>query len=154
VTEPRAGQSVLARPAVARRVKVGWALIVVISVLTAGVGGWMAGLGGAFPSDPAPGISVAQLDAGEPFAWYFWPGVALGLVGVTLFVAALATYRRMHRERSRLVFSVPPGWPPAPPNFTPAPGWEPLDTWPAAPSGWRYWRWPSRHRSWFIRPPR
>src|SRR6266542_4639660 len=36
-------------------------------------------------------------------------------------------------------FNPPPGWPPAPPGFAPAPGWQPDPSWPPAPPGWQFW---------------
>ena len=36
-------------------------------------------------------------------------------------------------------FNTPPGWPPAPPGFAPAPGWKPDPAWPPAPTGWNFW---------------
>lgn len=40
----------------------------------------------------------------------------------------------------RIVFAVPPGWPPAPAGWEPPPDWRPDPTWPPAPSGWQFWR--------------
>ncbi len=39
----------------------------------------------------------------------------------------------------RLVFNLPPGWPPPPDGWEPEPGWRPPGDWPAAPEGWEYW---------------
>ncbi|WP_144300499.1 DUF4429 domain-containing protein [Stackebrandtia nassauensis] len=36
-------------------------------------------------------------------------------------------------------FHSPPGWPPPPVGFVPAPGWLPDPSWPAAPQGWNFW---------------
>ena len=36
-------------------------------------------------------------------------------------------------------FNTPPGWPPAPAGFVPAPGWKPDPAWPPAPTGWNFW---------------
>jgi hypothetical protein len=36
-------------------------------------------------------------------------------------------------------FNPPPGWPPPPPGFVPAPGWQPDPSWPPAPPGWQFW---------------
>lgn len=40
---------------------------------------------------------------------------------------------------SRIVFAVPPGWPPAPPGWEPPPEWGPHPDWPAPPPNWRFW---------------
>lgn len=37
------------------------------------------------------------------------------------------------------VLNPPPGWPKAPPGWTPAPGWRPDANWPAPPPGWPLW---------------
>lgn len=40
---------------------------------------------------------------------------------------------------SRGVFNPPPGWPPAPPGWTPPKGWTPDPSWPEPPPGWQLW---------------
>ncbi len=37
------------------------------------------------------------------------------------------------------MFNAPPGWPPVPRGWRPAPGWQPEPSWPAAPPGWEFW---------------
>lgn len=39
----------------------------------------------------------------------------------------------------RLIFVVPPGWPPPPPGLPPA-GWRPSPSWPPAPRDWVFYR--------------
>jgi hypothetical protein len=36
-------------------------------------------------------------------------------------------------------FNPPPNWPPAPPGWTPPPGWQPDASWPPVPPGWQLW---------------
>lgn len=36
-------------------------------------------------------------------------------------------------------FNPPPTWPPAPPGWTPPPGWQPDPSWPPLPPGWPLW---------------
>jgi hypothetical protein len=36
-------------------------------------------------------------------------------------------------------FNPPPNWPPAPPGWTPPPGWQPDRSWPPLPPGWPLW---------------
>jgi hypothetical protein len=36
-------------------------------------------------------------------------------------------------------FNPPPNWPPAPPGWTPPPGWQPDPSWPPPPPGWPLW---------------
>jgi hypothetical protein len=36
-------------------------------------------------------------------------------------------------------FNPPPNWPPAPPGWTPPPGWQPDPSWPPIPPGWQLW---------------
>jgi len=36
-------------------------------------------------------------------------------------------------------FNPPPNWPPAPPGWTPPPGWQPDPSWPPVPPGWQLW---------------
>ena len=36
-------------------------------------------------------------------------------------------------------FNPPPNWPPAPPGWTPPPGWQPDPSWPPLPPGWQLW---------------
>lgn len=36
-------------------------------------------------------------------------------------------------------FNPPPGWPPLPDGFVPAPGWQPDPAWPPAPPAWQFW---------------
>lgn len=40
---------------------------------------------------------------------------------------------------SRIVFTPPPGWPPAPPEWSPPQGWKPAPDWPAPPDNWQFW---------------
>ena len=57
---------------------------------------------------------------------------------------AAATITPVHRpippKPPRVLFCVPPGWPPAPAGWEPPVGWMPDPTWPAAPGGWDFWR--------------
>jgi membrane protease YdiL (CAAX protease family) len=39
----------------------------------------------------------------------------------------------------RLTWRPPPGWPQAPPGWTPPPGWVPPADWPPAPADWVFW---------------
>jgi hypothetical protein len=36
-------------------------------------------------------------------------------------------------------FNPPPGWPPAPPGWSPPSGWQPDPDWPPPPPGWQLW---------------
>jgi HNH endonuclease len=36
-------------------------------------------------------------------------------------------------------FNAPPGWPPPPAGWTPAPDWQPDPAWPPPPPGWQLW---------------
>ncbi|MFF8346264.1 excalibur calcium-binding domain-containing protein [Cellulosimicrobium funkei] len=36
-------------------------------------------------------------------------------------------------------FNAPPGWPVAPGDWRPEPGWAPDPAWPSAPEGWTFW---------------
>lgn len=36
-------------------------------------------------------------------------------------------------------FNPPPNWPPAPPGWTPPPGWQPDASWPPLPPDWQLW---------------
>ena len=38
-----------------------------------------------------------------------------------------------------LRFNAPPGWPVAPGDWRPEPGWAPDPAWPSAPEGWTFW---------------
>ena len=38
-----------------------------------------------------------------------------------------------------LRFNAPPGWPEAPADWRPQPGWAPDPSWPTAPEGWAFW---------------
>lgn len=40
---------------------------------------------------------------------------------------------------AELTFNPPPGWPPAPPGWTPPKGWTPDPSWPEPPPGWQLW---------------
>ncbi|WP_375422867.1 hypothetical protein [uncultured Friedmanniella sp.] len=40
---------------------------------------------------------------------------------------------------TRQRFNPPPGWPPAPPDWTPPPGWAPDPSWGPVPEGWPLW---------------
>jgi hypothetical protein len=43
-------------------------------------------------------------------------------------------------DRPDLVWTSPPGWPPAPEGFVPPAGWQPDPSWPPAPEGWQFWQ--------------
>ena len=43
------------------------------------------------------------------------------------------------RQTAGMRFNPPPNWPPAPPGWTPPPGWHPDAAWPPLPPGWPLW---------------
>jgi hypothetical protein len=47
-------------------------------------------------------------------------------------------------------FNPPPGWPAAPPGWTPPLGWAPDPAWPPAPADWQFWTAPP---DWNVDPP-
>jgi hypothetical protein len=42
-------------------------------------------------------------------------------------------------QTATMRFNPPPNWPPAPPGWTPHPGWAPDPSWPPLPPGWPLW---------------
>jgi hypothetical protein len=52
---------------------------------------------------------------------------------------AVATIDALIDQTAGMRFNPPPNWPPAPPNWTPPPGWQPDPAWPPLPPGWPLW---------------
>lgn len=143
------------RPTIGRLARTAWISTVALGLLLLAPAAMFTGLAvGAFPSDPAP-VPDRGTEATYPVidTANLWPGLALVATSAVLFLIAMAGYRRAQRDRARLQFAEPPGWPPAPPKFMPTPGWTPPKTWPDPTNGWHYWHWPPDQRFIILRPP-
>lgn len=86
----------------------------------------------------------AFLSAGNWFALMAMAGLtwlALGRPGIRRGQAQALPHppQVAAAEAGLLRFNPPPGWPPAPIGWTPAPGWQPDPAWPPLPPGWPLW---------------
>jgi hypothetical protein len=52
---------------------------------------------------------------------------------------AVTTNDALIDQTAGMRFNPPPNWPPAPPGWTPPPGWQPDAAWPPLPPGWPLW---------------
>jgi hypothetical protein len=73
-------------------------------------------------------------------------GDAIDIVAAALAIAVVlavahrvATLPPVPIYVGNYVFNPPPGWPAAPPGWTPPPGWKPDPAWPPAPADWTFW---------------
>jgi hypothetical protein len=55
------------------------------------------------------------------------------------FSPMVATGGTLIDHTATMRFNPPPSWPPAPPGWTPPPGWLPDPSWPPLPPGWPLW---------------
>lgn len=126
--DPREAHEFLDSPRHTASIVSGWVLAGLL-----GVGGLVALVGGAAPSDPcSPGASAC---GPEPLTAF-----RAGLVLLTLAAVSAIWSLAWRRRDGRYEFQVPPEWPPPPPGWRPPRGWSPPGSWPPPPTGWKYWR--------------
>lgn len=93
------------------------------------------GAGESVPAQPSPELATAGASLAAPVPLAVSPPVSeLGLPRADW----LLTFT-VPDKPSRIVFRVPPGWPPPPEGWEPAPSWMPLAEWAPPPPGWQFW---------------